>query len=67
MIVRGMNLNTTEEGVRKAFQFITNFPIQEIRFIRDNVGKFRGFCFIKWKSTEVNANMCVRVWDVFIC
>jgi len=52
MIVKGMDKNTDESDVRKSFEYITVFPIQDIRLVKDKLGKSRGFCFVQWKTVE---------------
>lgn len=52
MVVRGMNRDTTEDEIRKSFEYITQFPIKEIRVVRDKLGNSRGFCFIEWSNVD---------------
>lgn len=53
MIVKGLDRNTDEHTVRSSFEYITQFPIVDIRLVRDKFGVSRGFCFVQWKTVEV--------------
>nr|CAB3265482.1 RNA-binding protein 5-like [Phallusia mammillata] len=59
MIVKGLDRDTTEASVRSSFEYITHFPIVDIRLVRDKFGVSRGFCFVQWKSVED----CTQVLD----
>ena len=53
MIVKGLDRNTNEAMVRRSFEYITQFPIVDIRLVRDRFGNSKGFCFVQWKTLEV--------------
>ena len=53
MIVKGLDRTTDEKLVRRSFEYITQFPIVDIRLVRDKYGMSRGFCFVQWKTVEV--------------
>lgn len=53
MIVKGLDRETTVDSIRRAFEYITHFPIVDIRMVRDKFGNSRGFCFVQWQAVEV--------------
>ena len=55
-----MDKNTDESDVRKSFEYITVFPIQDIRLVKDKLGKSRGFCFVQWKTVEVGFKILIK-------
>ncbi|CAK8689156.1 unnamed protein product [Clavelina lepadiformis] len=52
MIVKGLDRSTEEPAIRQSFEYITHFPIVDIRLVRDKFGVSRGFCFVQWKTVE---------------
>jgi len=53
MIVRNLDLESTEDSIRAAFQYITKKPILDIRLAKDKfTGNSRGFSFISWSSID---------------
>jgi len=52
MIVKNLDRNTTIPDIRQAFEYITKFPIVDIRLVKDKFGVSKGFCFVQWKTIE---------------
>jgi len=52
MIVKNLDRNTTLKDIRQAFEYITQFPIVDIRLVKDKFGVSKGFCFVQWKTIE---------------
>ena len=61
MIVKGLDETTTEMEVRKSFEYITHFPIVDIRLVKDKLGISRGFCFVQWRSIEVSSSASLTI------
>jgi len=53
MIVKGLDRATDEMMIRLSFEYITQFPIVDIRLVRDKYGMSQGFCFVQWRTPEV--------------
>ncbi|CAB4021042.1 RNA-binding 5-like, partial [Paramuricea clavata] len=53
LILRGLDILTTEETIRQSLASFTSTPIFDVRLIKDKLtGTSRGFCFIELGSIE---------------
>jgi len=53
LVVRGLDVNTSEDSIRYTFSPMVEHGVKEIRMARDKTtNKSRGFCFVEFESTE---------------
>ena len=55
MIVKDLDVTSTEKEIRQSFEYITHFPIVDVKLVKNTWGESKGYCFVQWKTVEVSA------------